>query len=85
MLTHNDMVSMQDMLDDAMGIAAGFESHFARELANDLEYHNFDSVEDCDDAKLRRHFDYLQRKLDACAKIQRKLNRIDTILTNAAE
>jgi hypothetical protein len=76
---------MQDMLDDAMGIAASFESHFSRELENDLKYHNFDSVEDCDDEKLLRHFSYLQRKLEAVGKMQRKLQRIDTILTNAAE
>lgn len=85
MLTPNDMVSMQDMLDDAMGIVASFESHFSRELENDLKYHNLDSVEDCDDEKLLRHFSYLQRKLEAAAKAQRKLSRIDTILTNAAE
>jgi hypothetical protein len=79
------MISMQDMLDDAAGIAASLESHFARELASDLEYHGFDSVDSVDDEKLLRHFSYLQRKLEAVSKLQRKLQRIDAILSNSIE
>lgn len=85
MLTHNDIIAVQDMLDDIQGIVASFESHFSKELEGDLKYHNFDSVEDVDDSKLLRHFEYLQRKLASVEKMQRKLQRVDAILTNSVE
>jgi hypothetical protein len=83
MLTHNDIIFLQDCLDDLRSYVASINNHFDREVKNDLAYNDFDSVEDVTDAKLRKHFSYLEGKLSAGARADRKIDRMDSILTNA--